>query len=88
MSNQAAKVKMNEFIHILCIFQKILLIFDLNQTLFFATKSSKASFERIDALKTKKPNDTLNNIKLYYREGRNEFLDNLFRKVDNTIIQK
>lgn len=58
-----------------------MLVFDLSQTLVFAYKSKINNFSRIDILRSKKPNDTINDYKIYYRSGRNEFLDTLFRKV-------
>ncbi len=62
------------------VFLKILLIFDLNQTLFYAA-NIKSAVRKLDVFRKKKPNDTYNDLQIYFRGGRNEFLDGLFRKV-------
>lgn len=58
--------------------KKLLLIFDLNKTLGFMTKSRGTSIHRF--LNGKKHEKT-GEYNIYFRNGRNEFLDFLFQKV-------
>ncbi len=63
---------------------KILLVFDLNKTLLFGVKKSNVlTFDNLRLLDKKKPNDIFNKNSLYFRPGRNEFLDYLFLKVNS-----
>jgi len=61
--------------------KKVLLVFDLNKILFTTTKGSKfTSFDPQNSLEHQTPNYKSKDIFLYFRPGRNEFLDFIFVK--------
>jgi hypothetical protein len=61
--------------------KKTLLIFDLNHTLLYVAKNSKIkSFDYTDKLSDLPSNTVMDRQKVYFRTGRNEFLDFLFMK--------
>eukprot|EP01017_Pseudomicrothorax_dubius_P051081 TRINITY_DN9767_c0_g1_i6.p1 TRINITY_DN9767_c0_g1~~TRINITY_DN9767_c0_g1_i6.p1 ORF type:complete len:231 (+),score=43.23 TRINITY_DN9767_c0_g1_i6:133-825(+) len=61
--------------------KKVLLIFDLNKTLFYAMRPSRAVTPlELEALRFAKPFVEEKNLKLYLRSGRNDLLDYLFLK--------
>lgn len=59
--------------------KKVLIAFDLNKTLLYAHKNSRANhlgdFRSLDAIA---PSDTVEGYNLYFRNGRAELLDFLF----------
>ena len=51
-------------------------------------KTNVLTFDNLRLLDKKKPNDVFNKNNLYFRPGRNEFLDYLFLKVYLKMIKQ
>eukprot|EP00331_Platyophrya_macrostoma_P004038 CAMPEP_0176417290 /NCGR_PEP_ID=MMETSP0127-20121128/6810_1 /TAXON_ID=938130 /ORGANISM="Platyophrya macrostoma, Strain WH" /LENGTH=225 /DNA_ID=CAMNT_0017797441 /DNA_START=125 /DNA_END=802 /DNA_ORIENTATION=+ len=58
--------------------KKALVIFDLNKTLFYARKHTRAKTFDTDDFDKLKPNEVIDGTSLYFRQGRNQLLDLLF----------
>lgn len=64
--------------------KKNLLVFDLNQTLLYAGKKTNIkTFDYKDRIMQQKPHTTIDKHQIYFRPGRNDFLNYLFLRSES-----